>query len=107
MFDGHGGSKAAEYVRFTLKRWKLLNVEPVGDRYCVGNLIHNLVSDSYFSSNPARALVNAFLNTDKGFLEVARYHHPPLDDGTTAIVTLVVGDQVWAANGAGLLIFFI
>ncbi len=69
-------------------------------RYCVNHLALNLQNEASLSSNPTRALINAFLATDRGFLEQARGHHPPIDDGTTAVATLVVGDMLWAANGA-------
>jgi hypothetical protein len=59
----------------------------------------NLVTDPGYPGNPTRALTNCFLSTDNGFLELARSHRPPLDDGTTAVLALVVGDQIWVANG--------
>lgn len=78
VFDGHGGPRAAEF--------------------CVKHLTANLLTDPAFPSNPSRALTNAFLATDNGFLETARAHYPPLDDGTTAVVALVIGDMVHVAN---------
>ena len=69
-------------------------------RFCVKHLTANLLTDPAFPSNPSRALTNAFLATDNGFLETARAHYPPLDDGTTAVVALVIGDMVHVANGA-------
>ena len=56
-------------------------------RYCVQHLTANLLSDPAYPANPSRALTNAFIHTDNGFLETARASHPPLDDGTTAVVS--------------------
>jgi hypothetical protein len=68
-------------------------------RFCVKHLASNLQSDASLASNPTRALINAFLLTDRRFLDRARAQHPPIDDGTTAVATLVVGDMLWTANG--------
>ena len=68
-------------------------------RYCVQHLTANLLSDPAYPANPSRALTNAFIHTDNGFLETARASHPPLDDGTTAVVSLVLGDTIYVANG--------
>eukprot|EP00939_MAST-03C_sp_MAST-3C-sp1_P004666 g4666.t1 len=77
VFDGHGGSRASEY--------------------CAENLLKLLTSDPSYDDDPKRALTNAFLETDRSFLEIARSAF--YDDGSTAIVALFRGPRdLYVAN---------
>jgi protein phosphatase 1L len=79
VFDGHAGSKAAEF--------------------CVNRLPAHLVYDAAFPSRPVAALTNAFLKTDEEFLDHAHaVPGKPLEDGTTAVAALVLGNRIWVAN---------
>lgn len=76
VFDGHGGSRAADF--------------------CVRRLVALLEGHPEFTTNPHKALVNAFVGTDNEFLEQARRHK--WDDGTTACGALFFGDRIMVAN---------
>jgi serine/threonine protein phosphatase PrpC len=57
-----------------------------------------LSGEPSFPSNPPLALTAAFEKADALFLNAARAARPPIDDGTTAVVALVVGEKVYVAN---------
>lgn len=78
VFDGHGGSRAAQY--------------------CKECLLQHVVADPHFRQDPARALKNAFYKTDAEFSAMAKVAQ--MTDGTTAVVGLVLNGRVYVANGA-------
>lgn len=78
IFDGHGGSRAAEF--------------------CVARMATHLVSHVPFVTRPVSALTHAFVKTDEEFLSVAKSSFRPMDDGTTATAALVLGNKIWVAN---------
>jgi len=78
VFDGHGGQHAADF--------------------CVDRMAQSVAQDRDFPHNPARALVSAFLRVDDEFVTAARSARPAVDDGTTAVVALVVGQTLYVAN---------
>lgn len=76
VFDGHGGYRAAEF--------------------CVSHLFKFLTQDPKYVTHPGKALRSAFLATDDEFLRAA--NAGSFEDGTTAIVVMVRGDDMWIAN---------
>jgi len=78
LFDGHAGSAAAEF--------------------CASRIASVLTNDTAWPHSPVQALTNAFHVLDASFLELARLHRPPLNDGSTAIVVLTQGSRLYVAN---------
>jgi serine/threonine protein phosphatase PrpC len=80
VFDGHGGSAAADF--------------------CVQHMLAALVgrTNPLYPSQPEAALRKAFLDTDAAFCDMARAAFPPMDDGTCAIALLTVGNVLYVAN---------
>eukprot|EP00456_Euglypha_rotunda_P011505 TRINITY_DN13028_c0_g1_i16.p1 TRINITY_DN13028_c0_g1~~TRINITY_DN13028_c0_g1_i16.p1 ORF type:complete len:291 (-),score=31.93 TRINITY_DN13028_c0_g1_i16:12-884(-) len=75
VYDGHGGHRASDFTAENL---------------------HKLILKSDYESQPQRALTNAFKDLDAMWLTVATVQN--YDDGTTAIVTLIVGGTAYVAN---------
>jgi len=75
VYDGHGGHRASDFTAENL---------------------HKLILKSDYELQPQRALMNAFKDLDAMWLTVATVQN--YDDGTTAIVTLIVGGTVYVAN---------
>ena len=78
VFDGHGGCRAAEF--------------------CRQHLASRITSHSAFPPNPKEALTAGFLRTDREFLDAARSSLQPWEDGTTVLVSLILGTQLWVAH---------
>lgn len=76
VFDGHGGSEAAQYCR-----------DEIGKA---------LVSAREFPKNPEEALEEAILGVDEDYLRLARKNNR--DDGTTLIVAMTYGNKITVAN---------
>lgn len=76
VFDGHGGIRAAEYVK--------------------QNLFSNLISHPKFISDTKSAIADAYNHTDSEFLksEVSQNR----DAGSTASTAILVGDRLLVAN---------
>ncbi|CAA6670343.1 unnamed protein product [Spirodela intermedia] len=76
VFDGHGGVRAAEYVK--------------------QNLFSNLIRHPKFISDTKSAIVDAYNHTDSEFLksEVSQNR----DAGSTASTAILVGDRLLVAN---------
>ena len=77
VFDGHGGSEAAQY--------------------CKDQMGKALVKAVNFPQQPEKALTEAILGIDKDYLRSANV--PPYrDDGTTLIVAMTQGKTITVAN---------
>ncbi|GAU12138.1 hypothetical protein TSUD_01040 [Trifolium subterraneum] len=76
VFDGHGGSRTAEYLK--------------------NNLFKNLSSHPDFIKDTKTAIVEAFKQTDVDYLNEEKGHHR--DAGSTATTALLLGDRILVAN---------
>ncbi|AES73518.1 putative protein-serine/threonine phosphatase [Medicago truncatula] len=76
VFDGHGGVRAAEYVK--------------------QNLFSNLISHPKFISDTKSAITDAYNHTDNEYLKSENNHHK--DAGSTASTAILVGDRLLVAN---------
>ncbi|CAL0327163.1 unnamed protein product [Lupinus luteus] len=76
VFDGHGGVRAAEYVK--------------------QNLFSNLISHPKFISDTKSAISDAYNHTDSEFLKSEHSHNR--DAGSTASTAILVGDRLLVAN---------
>nr|ABK22639.1 unknown [Picea sitchensis] len=76
VFDGHGGSRAAEYLK--------------------QHLFENLINHPQFATDTKLALSETYQQTDSEFLkaETSIYR----DDGSTASTAVLVGDRLYVAN---------
>jgi serine/threonine protein phosphatase PrpC len=79
IYDGHGGSKWAEFLRDYLHQF--------------------VIRDSSFPTRPKEAIRNGFRKAESKFLEACHDGDEILDkSGSWAIVVLVVGSQCFVAN---------
>ncbi|XP_076952579.1 putative protein phosphatase 2C 76 [Bidens hawaiensis] len=76
IFDGHGGSRAAEYLK--------------------QNLFNNLMMHPQFMTNTKMALSETYQQTDSDFLESEKDNSR--DDGSTASTAVLVGNRLFVAN---------
>ncbi|KAK9075375.1 hypothetical protein SSX86_003698 [Deinandra increscens subsp. villosa] len=76
IFDGHGGSRAAEYLK--------------------QNLFINLMKHPEFMKNTKMALSETYQQTDSDFLESEKDNSR--DDGSTASTAVLVGNRLYVAN---------
>ncbi|CAH0518301.1 unnamed protein product [Peronospora belbahrii] len=76
IFDGHGGEGAANY--------------------CVQAMCQNVIREPMLTKEPVEALKNGFLRTDQEYLQIA--NHKNSEDGTTAVVVLTQGDEMFVAH---------
>ncbi|KAM7276993.1 hypothetical protein ACFE04_018859 [Oxalis oulophora] len=76
VFDGHGGARAAEYVK--------------------KNLFSNLISHPKFISDTKSAISDAYNHTDSEFLKSENTQNK--DAGSTASTAILVGDRLLVAN---------
>ncbi|KAK4491040.1 hypothetical protein RD792_001761 [Penstemon davidsonii] len=76
VFDGHGGARAAEYVKH--------------------NLFSNLISHPKFISDTKSAISDAYSHTDSEFLKSENNQNR--DAGSTASTAILVGDRLLVAN---------
>ncbi|CAN1301196.1 Probable protein phosphatase 2C 59 [Linum perenne] len=76
VFDGHGGARAAEYVK--------------------QNLFSNLISHPTFISDTKSAIADAYSHTDSEFLKSENTQNR--DAGSTASTAILVGDRLLVAN---------
>jgi protein phosphatase 1L len=77
VFDGHGGPRAAEYLK--------------------KHLFKNLVKHPKFLKDTKLAINQTFLKTDADFLQSIssdRYR----DDGSTAVAAILIGNRLYVAN---------
>lgn len=79
VFDGHGGTSAAEFAR--------------------KHLLGSLLAHAAFPGRPAEALRGAFVTTDEAYYRaVHRAEAPERDAGATALAALVWGGRLVVAN---------
>ncbi|KAK3026462.1 hypothetical protein RJ639_041872 [Escallonia herrerae] len=76
IFDGHGGSRAAEFLK--------------------EHLFENLMKHSEFMTNTKLALSETYQKTDMDFLESEKDTFR--DDGSTASTAVLVGNHLYVAN---------
>lgn len=76
IFDGHGGSRAAQYLK--------------------ENLFKNLMKHPEFMTNTKVAISETYQQTDKDFLESEKDNFR--DDGSTASTAVLVGNHLYVAN---------
>jgi protein phosphatase 1L len=76
VFDGHGGSRAAEFVK--------------------QNLFDNLLKHPKFLSDTKTAIVETYKQTDQEYLKAENSQHR--DAGSTASTAVLVGDRLLVAN---------
>uniref|UniRef100_A0A7N0TCR9 protein-serine/threonine phosphatase n=1 Tax=Kalanchoe fedtschenkoi TaxID=63787 RepID=A0A7N0TCR9_KALFE len=76
VFDGHGGARAAEYVK--------------------QNLFSNLISHPKFISDTKAAIADAYSQTDTELLKSEKNQNR--DAGSTASTAVLVGDRLVVAN---------
>ncbi|EOA12526.1 hypothetical protein CARUB_v10026478mg [Capsella rubella] len=76
IFDGHGGSRAAEYLK--------------------EHLFNNLMKHPQFLTDTKLALSETYKQTDVAFLEAEKDTYR--DDGSTASAAVLVGNHLYVAN---------
>uniref|UniRef100_A0A0D9VC94 protein-serine/threonine phosphatase n=1 Tax=Leersia perrieri TaxID=77586 RepID=A0A0D9VC94_9ORYZ len=76
VFDGHGGARAAEYVK--------------------QHLFSNLIKHPKFISDTKSAIAETYNHTDSEFLKAESSH--TRDAGSTASTAILVGDRLLVAN---------
>ncbi|XP_052201235.1 probable protein phosphatase 2C member 13, mitochondrial [Diospyros lotus] len=76
IFDGHGGSRAAEFLK--------------------EHLFQNLLKHSQFLTNTKLAISETYQQTDMDFLESEKDSYR--DDGSTASTAVLVGSHLYVAN---------
>ncbi|XP_010491752.1 PREDICTED: probable protein phosphatase 2C 69 [Camelina sativa] len=76
VFDGHGGARAAEYVK--------------------RHLFSNLINHPKFISDTKSAITDAYNHTDSELLKSENSHNR--DAGSTASTAILVGDRLLVAN---------
>ncbi|XP_022875082.1 probable protein phosphatase 2C member 13, mitochondrial isoform X2 [Olea europaea var. sylvestris] len=76
IFDGHGGSRAAEYLK--------------------EHLFENLMKHPEFITNTKLAISETYQQTDRDFLESEKDTFR--DDGSTASTAVLVGNHLYVAN---------
>ncbi|KAK2654140.1 hypothetical protein Ddye_013996 [Dipteronia dyeriana] len=76
VFDGHGGSRAAEYLK--------------------EHLFENLLKHPQFLTDPNLAISESYQQTDVEFLDSERDSYR--DDGSTASTAVLVGNHLYVAN---------
>jgi protein phosphatase 1L len=76
VFDGHGGSRAADYVK--------------------QNLFKNLLEHPQFLSDTKLAIAETYKQTDQEYLKAENNQHR--DAGSTASTAVLVGDRLLVAN---------
>lgn len=79
LFDGHGGSQCADFLR--------------------DNLLHYVVNQDSFPANPRVALIEGFREAEASFTSFAMSVPDRVErSGSCAIVVLIVGSTVYVAN---------
>ncbi|KIZ03972.1 hypothetical protein MNEG_3991 [Monoraphidium neglectum] len=76
VFDGHGGTNAADYVH--------------------GHLFNNLLRNENFATDARTAITEAFEQTDSEYLK--QHATATRDDGCTAVTAVLLGERLLVAN---------
>eukprot|EP01125_Pyxidicula_operculata_P019209 TRINITY_DN694_c3_g4_i2.p1 TRINITY_DN694_c3_g4~~TRINITY_DN694_c3_g4_i2.p1 ORF type:complete len:339 (+),score=72.00 TRINITY_DN694_c3_g4_i2:42-1058(+) len=76
VFDGHNGSRCSRYLSSELPK--------------------TILNNPKFTSHPQIALLESFLETDKQWIAYCKKQG--IKDGSTAIVAILRGDQLYVAN---------
>ena len=75
LYDGHGGSKACDFLRDNLHKF--------------------IINDKYFPSNPQKAIANGFIYAEKMFFK----NYKGIDSsGSCAIIILIIEKRCYIAN---------
>ena len=75
LYDGHGGSRACDFLRDNLHKY--------------------IINDKYFPSNPQKAIANGFINAEKLFFK----NYTGRDSsGSCAIIILIIENRCYIAN---------
>ena len=75
LYDGHGGSRACDFLRDNLHKY--------------------IINDKYFPSNPQKAIANGFIYAEKFFFK----NYKGIDSsGSCAIVVLIIDNRCFIAN---------
>jgi protein phosphatase 1L len=97
VFDGHGGSHAAEFMRVHLPR--MLQSALVGGEDPPLALTHAFeAADTEVSCCCACCCFAWLVDSVVQFLRVAQQRVSPWDDGSTAVAAFVRGEDLWVAN---------
>lgn len=64
--------------------------------YCVQAMCQNIIREPSLTKDPVEALKNGFLRTDEEYLQIANRKN--VEDGTTAVVMLTQGDEMFVAH---------
>ena len=75
LYDGHGGSKACDFLRDNLHKY--------------------IINDKYFPSNPQKAIANGFIYAEKLFF---KNYLGRDSSGSCAIIILIIENRVYIAN---------
>ena len=75
LYDGHGGSRACDFLRDNLHKY--------------------IINDKYFPSNPQKAIANGFIYAEKLFFK----NYTGIDSsGSCAIIILIIENRCYIAN---------
>ena len=78
IYDGHGGSKCADFLR--------------------DNLHQFIIRSPSFPFNPSEAIIQGFLQAETLFLASALNSTPKNRSGSCAIIVLIIGESCYVAN---------
>lgn len=78
VFDGHGGTRAAQH--------------------CKEHMLQAISSDSEWDKDPLQSFVRNFVSVDQAFSALAR-SNTNWNDGSTAIVAAITNNKIFVANG--------
>lgn len=78
VYDGHGGSACADFLRDNLHQFVTRNV--------------------HFPLNPKEALIQGFAQAESAFFEFSKNQSPRDKSGSCAVVVLIVADVCYVAN---------
>jgi protein phosphatase 1L len=92
VFDGHGGSRAAEFCKENIENTFRETTQTMKEAITEADN-QELVEDSKIAKS---MLFKAMCELDKNFLKLAQAQS--LSDGTTAVIALMHGDQIVVGN---------